>query len=270
MKRIIALATFLLAPACALAQSLTPVVVSACGTPPQTYHAGQSYPMTMDTTGTLCAAGSGGGGASSVNIASVNGVALGSPSAYGTSPGAIAVPGVNAFVTNPVTSVTSGAITNPTSTLTMTSATTAYTTNQLIASSATAGSIVVPSFAIANSAGGAIIKRLRLDTADATSTAWGSQTVTVDLWSVAPTFTNGDRGTYSPSTGTGAHLGQFTCALSAEYGDGAYSECSSVVDTMAVVKLASGTSVFWTLTASTGSGVTGASKVWTLTAELVN
>ena len=187
-----------------------------------------------------------------------------------TSPGAVTVPGVNAFVTNPVTSVTSGAITNPTSTLTMTSATTAYTANQLMASSATAGSVVVPSFAIANSAGGAIIKRLRLDTNDATSTAWGSQTVLVDLWAAAPTFTNGDRGTYSPATGSGGHLGQFTCTLSAEYGDGAYSECNSVVDTMAVIKLASGTAVFWTLTASTGSGVTGASKVWTLTAELVN
>jgi hypothetical protein len=36
------------------------------------------------------------------NIAQVNGVALGSPSAYGTSPGAVNVSGVNAFVTNPV------------------------------------------------------------------------------------------------------------------------------------------------------------------------
>ena len=54
MKRAIVLFTFLLTPACAFAQSLTPIVVSACGA--QTYHAGQSYPMTMDTTGTLCAA----------------------------------------------------------------------------------------------------------------------------------------------------------------------------------------------------------------------
>lgn len=34
------------------------------------------------------------------NIAQVNGVALGSPSNYGTSPGAVSVMGVNAFVTN--------------------------------------------------------------------------------------------------------------------------------------------------------------------------
>jgi len=39
------------------------------------------------------------------DLASVNGVSLGSPSAYGTSPGAVNVPGVNAFVTNALTSV---------------------------------------------------------------------------------------------------------------------------------------------------------------------
>jgi hypothetical protein len=38
-----------------------------------------------------------------VNATQVNGVALGSPSAYGTSPGAVTVPGVNAAVTNTVT-----------------------------------------------------------------------------------------------------------------------------------------------------------------------
>lgn len=36
----------------------------------------------------------------STNLAQVNGVALGSPSAYGSSPGAVNVPGVNAFITN--------------------------------------------------------------------------------------------------------------------------------------------------------------------------
>ena len=36
----------------------------------------------------------------STNLTQVNSVALGSPSAYGTSPGAVNVPGVNAFITN--------------------------------------------------------------------------------------------------------------------------------------------------------------------------
>lgn len=46
------------------------------------------------------AGGGGGGGGSIGNITQWNSVALGSPSAYGTSPGAVNVPGVNAFITN--------------------------------------------------------------------------------------------------------------------------------------------------------------------------
>lgn len=168
------------------------------------------------------------------------------------------------------TATSSGAVTNPTSTLTLTATTTAYTAGQLIANSATAGSVVVPSFAIANSAGGAIIPRLRLTTNDTTSTAWGSQQIRIDLWSAAPTFTNGDRGTWSPATGVAGHIASYTCTMSAEFGDGAYSECTLIYGNNALAKLASGTSIFWTLNALTGSGVTGASKVFTLTAELLN
>lgn len=170
----------------------------------------------------------------------------------------------------PVTGLSSSAVTNPVSTLTLTSATTAYTAGQLIASSATAGSVVVPSFAIANSAGGAIIARLRLSTNDATSTAWGGQTIQVDLWSAAPTFTNGDRGAWSPATGSANHLGAFSCLMSAEYGDGAFGECFPVVGNAVMPKLASGTAIFWSLDAVTGSGITGASKIFTVTAEELN
>src|SRR5271163_4961027 len=41
-------------------------------------------------------------GTSAVNLSQLNAVALGSPSNYGTSPGAVAVQGVNAFITNTV------------------------------------------------------------------------------------------------------------------------------------------------------------------------
>ena len=169
-----------------------------------------------------------------------------------------------------VTATSSGATTNPPSTLTLPSTTTAYSANQLIANSATAGSVVVPFFTIANAAGSATIPRLRLTTNDATSTAWGGVSINVDLWSAAPTFTNGDRGTWLPATGTANHLATFSCTMSAEYGDGAYAECAPLVGTVAMPKLASGTSIFWTLDAATASGTTGASKVFTLTAELLN
>lgn len=44
--------------------SPTAIVVAACGTPPVTYNAGISYPLTMNTSGQLCNAASGGGGGS--------------------------------------------------------------------------------------------------------------------------------------------------------------------------------------------------------------
>jgi hypothetical protein len=160
--------------------------------------------------------------------------------------------------------------TNPTSTLTLPSTTTAYAAGQLIANSATAGSVVVPSFSIANSGGGAAIPRLRLSTNDTTSTAWGAVNIQIDLWSAAPTFTNGDRGAFLPATGTGAHLGAYTCTMSAEYGDGAYAECAPLVGNFSLPALASGTSIFWTMQAVSASGVTGASKVFTLTPEISN
>jgi hypothetical protein len=168
-----------------------------------------------------------------------------------------------------VTAPLSATITNPTSTLTLPSATTAYAIGNLIGSSATAGSIVVPSFAIATSGGAAVINKLLLTSNDSTSTAWGSAQIQVDLWTTAPTFTNGDRAAFVVATGTAAHRAAFTCTMSPEYGDGVYAECTPNYGSEAV-KLASGTTIYWTLQALTISGVTGASKVFTLTAELQN
>jgi len=84
-----------------------------------------------------------------------------------------------------VNAFSGGAITNPASTLTRPANTADYAANQLIASSTTAGSVVVPSFAIAISAGGAINARLRLRTS-ATS-GWGGVNLSINLWSAAPT-----------------------------------------------------------------------------------
>jgi hypothetical protein len=108
-----------LSTAAALAQNATQArVVGTCGTPGITYTAGAFGPITVDTSGNLCYNGSG-GGATSSNITEWAGVTLGSPSNYGTSPGAVAVPGVNAFVTNPVSTTpsNSGTINNATSAL---------------------------------------------------------------------------------------------------------------------------------------------------------
>ena len=159
-------------------------------------------------------------------------------------------------------------VANPTSTLTLPATTTAYSAGQLIASSATAGSVSVPSFTLPGNNTQVLVPRLRLSTNDTTSTAWGGVAVQVDLWSAAPTFTNGDRGAFLPATGTASHLGSYSCTMSAEYGDGAYAECAPNVGTVAAASLSSST-IYWTLQATGASGVTGASKVFTLTAELV-
>ena len=164
----------------------------------------------------------------------------------------------------------SGSITNPTSTLTLPAATTLRLPGTLVASSATAGSIVVPSFTIPNTAGGFYAPRLRLATNDATSTGWPGVQVQIDLWSAAPTFTTGDNTTWALATGSQVHLGAYSCALSAVNGDGEYAECAPAVGTTPAIKLASGTSVFWTAQTVSATGVVGASGVFTLTAELSN
>ncbi len=66
------------------------------------YTNGEISPLSLDPSGNLRVAIEGSIIASN-NITEWNSVALGSPSAYGTSPGAVNVIGVNAFVTNTVT-----------------------------------------------------------------------------------------------------------------------------------------------------------------------
>ena len=99
----------------------------------------------------------------------------------------------------------SASITNPTSTLTLPGTTTAYAPGELMASSATAGSVVVPSFAIPNSAGGFYLPGLILTSNDTASTAYPGTIVQIDLWRVAPTFTNGNLGAYAVATGAAGY-----------------------------------------------------------------
>lgn len=88
------------------------VGVTACGTAPTTIVNGRPAYLTVDLNGNLCPAASGGGTPVTTNITQWASVALGAPSAYGTSPGAVIVPGVNAFVTNfPATQPVSGTVT---------------------------------------------------------------------------------------------------------------------------------------------------------------
>jgi hypothetical protein len=165
-----------------------------------------------------------------------------------------------------VTSLSGGAITNPTSTLTRPANTTPYAANQLIASSTTAASIVVPFFSIATAAGGAINTRLRLRT-NATI-GWGGVNISVNLWSAAPTYMNGDGAAYAPATGSAAWLANFLIPLQ-QFGDGAIGSGGLTSANEMAIKLASGTAIYWDLRIlSAATPVSG--QTFTLTAELMN
>lgn len=166
----------------------------------------------------------------------------------------------------PVTSLSSGAITNPTSRLTRPANTTAYAANQSIASSTTAGSVVVPSFAIATSGGGVLLPRLRLRT-NATS-GWGGVNLSINLWSAAPAYTNGDGGAYAVATGSAGWLANFLLSL-IQFGDGAIGAGPLTGASELALKLASGTSVFWDVQILTAvTPISG--QTFTLAAELLN
>ena len=139
------------------------------------------------------------------------------------------------------------------STMNLTSTTTAYTANQLVANNGTAGSIINPSFAVPT-AGGAI-PRLRLYSDDI-GTGWQGATVQVDLWSSSPTWTNGDHAAWKPATGTAAHLASYSCTFpSAVWGDGLATECSINQGNYASVIA---TTIYWSVevTAASGNAVT--------------
>lgn len=132
-----------------------------------------------------------------------------------------------------------------TSTLTRPNNTTAYAQNTLIASSATPGSIVVPSFAFPSpDNSGAAIARIRLWTS-ATS-GWGGATFTLTLWTAAPTYTNGDTGAYAVATGSAGHVARFTCTL-VQYGDGAAGSCIPLTGNFVGQGIAPNSQIYWDL-----------------------
>jgi hypothetical protein len=143
--------------------------------------------------------------------------------------------------------------------------TTAYGVGDLIASSTTAGSIVVPSISIPFAGNAAIIPRVRLST-NAT-TGWGA-TLTVTLWTKAPTYSSGDNTAYSVATGAASKVSTFSCVL-LQYGDGAAGPCLLDVGNVALVKIPDSTTLYWDLqTTSALTPISG--QTFTLTTEILN
>ncbi len=149
---------------------------------------------------------------------------------------------------------------------------TSLSTGQLIASSATAGSIVVPTVTVAAGNGASALIPKAILWTSATS-GWSGGTVNIELYSVAPTFTNGDGGTYAVATGSAAYLGTMSCTFGATYGsatigqagDGAYAECVPYQGTVMAPHTASGVkTVYWAMYAtSTLTKASGATFTFT-------
>jgi len=141
---------------------------------------------------------------------------------------------------------------NPTSTLTRPANTTAYTALNLIASSTTAGSVVVPTVAIpATSACSGDVAVLKLSSNHTTGLSGIS--VVVRLWSTAPTYTNGDGGAYAVATsGNGANLLGIFSGTFEQYADGAAAILTPQPGFAYSLKLASGTTVAWDLQTQLG------------------
>lgn len=77
------------------------LIQGAVTTSAPTYTTGQTSPLSLDTNGNLRVASTfTPSGTQNVNVTQWDTTALGAPSSYGTSPGAVNVIGVNAFITN--------------------------------------------------------------------------------------------------------------------------------------------------------------------------
>lgn len=138
-----------------------------------------------------------------------------------------------------------GALATPTSVLTRVSDTNAYAQNDLIGTSVTAGSVVVPSVSVARvAAGSAMIRRVRLYTNKASG--WDGVPLRVRFWSAAPTYANGDNGAYSVSTGAAGYLGKVDVTLE-QFGDGAAGIGVPYIGAELGLKLASGQVIYWDL-----------------------
>ena len=147
----------------------------------------------------------------------------------------------------------------PSSVLTRPADANAYVQNDLIASSTTAGSIVVPSFTFGGALMPAILRNFRLLTSK-TSGMSAFQGL-VEFWSTAPTFTNGDNGAYAVATGAARWLGSCTTTIMTQVADGAY--CSGEV----TIGIESNVT-YWTLKEADATGFTPASgQTFTLIPE---
>ncbi len=161
---------------------------------------------------------------------------------------------------NPVPVAVNGIVT--TANFTTPSGTTQYSVGQLIANSATAGSVTPLALTVCRVNGGTFqIDRVRVHTPD---TGAAGQTVKVEFYQTSPTFTNGDHGAWL--TTESGFLGEALVTLSYTFSD----QSKGIgVPLGGIIKgscAASSTTIFAAIQAGTAITPQGA-KVWTATVE---
>jgi hypothetical protein len=179
---------------------------------------------------------------------------------------ALPLQGVIGGVPAPAIALSSGSITNPSSTIARPANTTPYGGGDLIANSATAGSVVVPSFSIQSFAGGVIIPRIRVFT-NAPS-GWNNVQLSINLWKGAPTYVNGDNGIYSVVTGAVLWLANYSVILT-QFVDGAAGGGTLTAANGVALKLTSGTSIFYDIQI-VGAATPISGQLFTVVPELFN
>lgn len=118
-------------------------------------------------------------------------------------------------------------IVTPSASFTRPANTTAYGAGDLVANSATAGSVVPMAFSSARlSSGRGRIKRVRLFKDDETAT---NANFTLHLFSASPTVTNGDNAAFAVATAA-THLG----SIAADMSSGAFVTATDLIEEFAV------------------------------------
>lgn len=182
----------------------------------------------------------------------------------GSTSGTVTVQGAAGGTPAPVV----GVMDNPASTLTRPADTTAYAAGDSIASSTTAGSVVVPSVTVARVAAGSLmVRRVRLSTNKASG--WGAVVLRVTFWAAAPTYAVGDNAAYaaaSVSTGGAGYLGQCDVTLT-QWGDAASGIGVPAVGSEIGLKLASGQVIYWDLQVVSGTPTPASGQTFSLIPE---
>lgn len=152
-----------------------------------------------------------------------------------------------------------------TATFTTPSGATAYSSGQLIANSATAGSVVPLSFTVCTGTGtSGMVRRVRVKTPD---TGFAGQSVRVHLYSASPTVNNGDHAAWLSTEST--YIGYFDVALTSHFSNAEKGFGVPHLGSEANFECAASTQVIYGLIEARGAITPQGAKLMTVTLEVL-